>query len=207
MPIREIICADALEWLAGKAEVGAVVTSLPDAEEIGLGLPQWREWFFRAAGLSVAAASASLPAIFYQTDRRADGALASKACLVAAAAEAAGARMLWHKIVPRLPPGQTDLYRPGFTHLLAFSRKGTSGKASPDIIERGPMVYENAMGLRAAGFAVRFAREASAGVIVDPFCGRGTVPAVADALGLDSIGVDIDSKQCEAARALRLGLA
>lgn len=67
------------------------------------------------------------------------------------------------------------------------------------------MIYPNAMGLKAAAFALRFAGGFSRRII-DPFCGRGTVPAVADALGFDAIGVDIDPAQCERAAALSLRL-
>ena len=59
------------------------------------------------------------------------------------------------------------------------------------------------MGLRAAGHAVRFAREVvGANVVVDPFCGVGTVLASANALGLDALGVEKNRKRAEEARAL-----
>lgn len=201
--MKTIVCADALQWLQDKRDVGAIVTSLPDAEEIGLDVTAWEAWFTRAVGLSVAAASASAPAIFYQTDRKAAGSLYSKAALVIAAAQGAGARVLWHKIVLRRDVGMIDIHRPGYTHLIAVSLQGKPGKPTPDVIGRGRMIYPNAMGLNAAAFAVRFARQSS-GTIVDPFCGRGTVPAVAEAMGLDAIGVDIDQAQCDHAQRLKL---
>ena len=204
---KEIVCADAMLWLAGRTDVGAIVTSLPDAEEIGEPLTVWKEWFRAAVFHSVQAASKDAPAIFYQTDRKADGATLSKAALVVTAAEKAGARILWHKIVLRRSVGSTDLHRPGYTHLIAASVEGRPGVASPDVIERGGVLYPNAMGMRAASFAVRFAAGKERRTIVDPFCGRGTVPAIAEALGLDAIGVDIDPAQCERARALRLAPA
>jgi hypothetical protein len=39
---------------------------------------------------------------------------------------------------------------------------------------------------------------------VDPFCGKGTLLAVANAMGFDAIGVDRSPKRCRAARALVL---
>ena len=64
------------------------------------------------------------------------------------------------------------------------------------------------MGLNAAAVAVRFAaRRAGARTIYDPFCGRGTVLAVANAMGLGGVGFDIDEEQCEHARSLRVELA
>ena len=38
------------------------------------------------------------------------------------------------------------------------------------------------------------------GTIVDPFCGKGTVLAVANELELDAFGIDIDESMCAEAR-------
>jgi len=55
---------------------------------------------------------------------------------------------------------------------------------------------------------VRFARDvAGAKVILDPFCGVGTVLAVANALGLEALGVEKNRKRAEQARALHVRLA
>jgi tRNA G10 N-methylase Trm11 len=40
--------------------------------------------------------------------------------------------------------------------------------------------------------------------IVDPFCGWGSVLAVANELGLDAIGVELSRKRAQKARNLRL---
>jgi hypothetical protein len=201
--MRRVECADALTWLEGRRDVGAIVTSLPDAEEIGCSIAEWREWFGRGVESVVRATSKRSPAIFYQTDRKSNGATVSKEALVFEASWRAGARVLWHKIVLRRDVGKVDLHRPGFTHLIAVSAEGTSGTASPDVLLRGRMVYPNAMGVAVAAFAVKYAALTSRSV-VDPFCGRGTVVAMADALGLDAVGVDIDPEQVEAARSLDL---
>jgi tRNA G10 N-methylase Trm11 len=59
------------------------------------------------------------------------------------------------------------------------------------------------MGVRAAAYAVRFARDqVGAKTIFDPFCGVGTVLAVANASGLSAIGVELAKKRCEQARNL-----
>ena len=64
------------------------------------------------------------------------------------------------------------------------------------------------MGVRAAAHAVRFARyQVGARVVLDPFCGVGTVLAVANALGLDALGVEKARKRAEQARALRVTAA
>lgn len=204
--MRQIICADALEWLAANRGVGAVVTSLPDADETGQPVDEWAAWFARAAQACFDAASAGAPVVFYQTDRKAGGRWHSKAAMLFQAAAAAGAELYWHKIILRRGVGKTDLHRPGYTHLMAFGVGGGPGKATPDVMERGRTLYPNGMGLRAARFAVGFAGE-RAGRVCDPFCGRGTIPAVAEALGYDAIGVDIDPAQCERARSLKLAAA
>jgi tRNA G10 N-methylase Trm11 len=41
-------------------------------------------------------------------------------------------------------------------------------------------------------------------LVVDPFCGKGTVLAVANAMGLDALGIDISAKRCRAARNITL---
>ena len=203
MPSREVICADALPWMAEHAGAGGVVTSLPDADEMGWGILAWRDWFAEAAGLALAVPPPEATAVFYQTDRKAGGRLESKAALLMRVAEASGYRLLWHKIALRREPGKVDLHRPGYTHLLAFSREGRPGPATPDVFPAGAMVYPNAMGAAAAEVAINLVA-ASSPVIYDPFCGRGSVLAIANALGHDAVGIDIDPEQCERARRLQL---
>ncbi len=71
------------------------------------------------------------------------------------------------------------------------------------IVDAGPQKWVRAMGVRAAAHAVRFAKEhANAKIIFDPFCGVGTVLAVANTLGLDALGVEKARKRAEQARAL-----
>jgi hypothetical protein len=74
----------------------------------------------------------------------------------------------------------------------------------PDvIIDAGRLMWVRAMGVRAAAHAVRFARDqAGAQVIFYPFCGVGTVLAVANALDLDAIGVEKSRKRAEQSRTL-----
>ena len=40
--------------------------------------------------------------------------------------------------------------------------------------------------------------------IMDPFCGQGTVTAMANALGVDSVGIEISPKRCRRASSLDL---
>ena len=61
------------------------------------------------------------------------------------------------------------------------------------------------MGVEACRVACRFLREESETTrVVDPFCGHGTVLAVANEMGFDALGVDLSARQCKKARRLRL---
>lgn len=188
-----------------------MVTSLPDVSEVGLALPVWRAWFLEAVKLVVNAVPDGSAAIFFQSDIKRDGVWIDKGALVMRAAEDAGAHVLFHKIVCRRPPGMLTNGRPGFTHLIAVSRamKCPDVLPIPDVIvDAGPQKWVRAMGVRAAAHAVRFAQDfvgpalGRAPVIVDPFCGVGTVLAVANRLGLDALGVEKARKRAEEARAL-----
>lgn len=210
-PMREIHCADAIPWMRerGKIAGACAVTSLPDVSEVGQTLPVWREWFLGAVRLVIDAVPDESTAIFFQSDIKRDGRWIDKGALVTRAAEDAGAHMLFHKIVCRRPPGMLTAGRPGFTHLIAVSRamKCPDVLAIPDVIaDAGPQKWVRAMGVRAAAHAVRFAQDhVNAKVIFDPFCGVGTVLAVANALGLDALGVEKARKRSEQARELKIG--
>jgi hypothetical protein len=207
-PLREVHCADAIPWMKshGKILGACAVTSLPDVSEVGQTLPVWREWFLGAVGFVIDAVPDESAAIFFQSDIKRDGAWIDKGALVTRAAEDAGAHLLFHKIVCRRPPGMLTAGRPGFTHLIAVSRamKCPDVLPMPDVIvDAGPQKWVRAMGVRAAAHAVRFAKEhVGAKVILDPFCGVGTVLAVANAFGLDAIGVEKARKRAEQSREL-----
>lgn len=201
---KRIVCADALEWLRDDCPPCSIVASPPDQNELGCGLDEWEIFYRTALARTFAALAPDAPAVIYATDRKAEGRWHSKASMIMALAHEAGLGVLWHKIVLRRDVGRTDIHRPGYSHLIALGGEKTRpGSATPDVIERGHMLYPNAMGMTAAKLAIEFA--ARDGLpLVDPFCGRGTIPAMADAMGLDAIGVDIDPAQCNAAEALRL---
>ena len=207
-PAREVVCADAIPWMQARGRIAGAcaVTSLPDVSEVNLALPAWRAWFLSAVRLVLDAVPDESAALFFQSDIKRDGAWIDKGALVTRAAEDAGARILFHKIVCRRPPGMLTYGRPGFTHLIAVSRalRCPDVLPLPDVIvDAGPQKWVRAMGVRAAAHAVRFAKEqAGATVVFDPFCGVGTVLAVANALGLDALGVEQARKRSEQARAL-----
>jgi DNA modification methylase len=69
------------------------------------------------------------------------------------------------------------------------------------------MPWSRATGVHACQLACRFLlEETPTRLVVDPFCGHGTVLAVANAMGLDTIGIDVSVRQCRAARKLRIEL-
>jgi hypothetical protein len=210
---REIVCAEAIAWMRtrGRIDGACAVTSLPDVSELGKTLPVWREWFLGAVRLVVDSVPDGSAALFFQSDIKRDGGWIDKGALVVRAAEEAGAHVLFHKVVCRRPPGMLTQGRPGFTHLVAVSRKMKCPDILPipDVItDAGHSLWVRAMGVRAAAHAVRFARDqVGAKLIFDPFCGVGTVLAVANALGLDALGLELAKKRCEQSRALTVSSA
>jgi hypothetical protein len=207
-PHREVHCAEAVAWMQARGVVAGAcaITSLPDVSEVGLTLPEWRRWFLHAAARVVDSVAPESAAIFFQSDIKRDGAWIDKGALIVRAAEDAGAHVLFHKIVCRRQPGLLTLGRPGYTHLIAVSRAMKCREALPIpdvIVDAGRLTWVRAMGLRAAAHAVRFARdEVRATTILDPFCGVGTVLAVANALGVGAIGVEQSRKRAEQSRTL-----
>jgi hypothetical protein len=212
-PARAVHHADALRWLPAHAPLrgASVVTSLPDVSELPhLTFAGWQRWFEDAAALVMQSIADEGAAIFFQSDIRHAGLWVDKGVLVARAAERAGMGLLFHKIVCRKPPGTITFGRAGYAHLLGFARtlRPRAGHGWPDVMADGgfkPGV--KAMGAGACALACRYIRDqTSTRTVVDPFCGYGTVLAVANALGMDAIGVDLSARMCRRARTLRIDL-
>jgi hypothetical protein len=206
MTKRVIIESDSLKWLPKNRDIGSIVTSLPDMEETQhTNLGVYMDWFGDAAAQCFKSASDGHPVIFYQTDRLFKGRRLSKAHLLMLTAQSEYHELVWHKIVLRHDVGKADLRRPGYSHLLCFGTEGVRpGKATPDVMLSGGFTYPDGMAFAAARTALQAALQHGKAV-ADPFCGRGTVPALAEHMGFDEIiGVDIDPEQVAAARALRL---
>jgi hypothetical protein len=185
-----------------------VVTSLPDLSELpALRLDGWRSWFEGAAELVVRSVPDQGVAIFFQSDIRHAGLWVDKGAMVARAAERAGAALLFHRIVCRLPPGTTTSGRASYAHLLGFARvlRPPPRPAADVIADGGVTAGRKAMGVGAALEACRFVRDqTTTRTVVDPFCGWGTALAAANALGLDAVGVDLSARMCRRARALQV---
>ena len=209
-PQREVHCVDAIGWMRARdpIEEACAVTSLPDVSEVGLALPVWRTWFLEAVKLVVNSVPPDSGSLFFQSDIKRDGIWIDKGALVIRAAEDTGAHVLFHKIICRRPPGMLTMGRPGYTHLIAVSRTARCPDvlSIPDVVvDAGRQAWVRAMGMRAAAHAVRFARDhLRAKTIFDPFCGVGTVLAVANAFGLDAIGLEKAKKRSEQAGELKV---
>lgn len=206
-PQRTVHTAEALSWLAANPlpARAAVFTSLPDAVELPKSARNgWEAWFLDAAAAVLRATPDDGAAVFFQTDVKRDGRWIDKGFLVHAAARAAGVPLVWHKVVCRAPAGRATFGRVGYSHLMCFSRqvRDPIEQATPDVLpELGEMSWPRAMGMAAAQFAVDWlCRAVQPSYIVDPFCGVGTALAVANARGVDAIGVERNPGRAQRAR-------
>jgi hypothetical protein len=204
--VRTVHHGDGLAFLATRLPADhAIITSLPDHSELDLGVDGWRRWFVDTVERVCTAVADDAVAIFYQTDVLHDGRWIDKGHLVLRGAEAAGSSLLWHKVVCRVPPGTATYGRPGYAHCLCVSRtrRLSPRVATPDVLpETGAMTWSRAMGRAACEAAVAFAASIGATTIVDPFCGVGSVLAVANARGLAAIGVEVSRRRAAKARKL-----
>lgn len=170
LPGREVIQADALEWLKRPNAVpqnSVIFTSLPDAAEVhdfAPTLERWQAWFTEAVKCVLRALQPEAFAVFYQTDVRVQGlGQISKAYLVLRAAEEVeDVALLWHKVVHF---GTVDIpshSSVSFTNLLCFRRRSEAppcnggagalsaaantvldfGSTIPDVVARGPKPHQ-----------------------------------------------------------------
>lgn len=210
-PSRLVHCADAREWLSAQTVLAgcSVVTSLPDATELpGMDQATWRSFFAAAAALVLSRTPPDGVAIFYQTDIKRAGAWVDKGYLIQRAAEDAGATLLFHKIVCTKAAGTATFGRAAYAHLLCFSRglRANAARSTADVLpDAGEMTWVRAIGLTACRAACSWVLEhTQTRTIVDPFCGVGTVLAVANELGMDAVGVELNQKRARKARTLTL---
>ncbi len=188
----------------------SVITSLPDLSELHeLGLDGFRAWFIDAASRVIRWVPRDGVAIFFQSDVRVGSQWIDKSFFINRAIEDEHAFLVWHKIVCRKPPGSVAIGRPSYSHMMCVSRaeRALATRPGPDVLpDAGLMPWSKAMGVEACRVACRFLRdETETRVVVDPFCGRGTVLAVANVMGFDALGIDRGAKRCRAARVLAIG--
>lgn len=210
-PSRRVDCEDVLEWLKHPDALAgsSVIASMPDFSEFPqLSLEEWRTWFTETAAKILSRTPDTSVALFFQSDIKRDGVWIDKAFLVQRAAESTGHAQLFHKVLCRAPPGQTTFGKPAYSHLLAFSRtvRPSVEMSTADVIpDLGEKVWPRGMGLHACRIACEFIREVAPDQsVTNLFCGEGSVLAMANHLGLDSIGVERSTKRAERARELQM---
>jgi hypothetical protein len=185
------------------------ITTVPDLSEVpAMGLQGCRAWYEEAAAVTMTAVPPEGIAVFFQSDIKRDGLWVDKGAMVARAAERTGMALLFHKIVCRKPAGTVTYGRAGYSHLLGFAStlRPSLRRATADVLsDAGFMPGTKAMGVRACVEACRYVlAETTTRTIVDPFCGWGTVLAVANALALHAVGVDLSARMCKRARRLNI---
>jgi hypothetical protein len=183
---------------------------LPDHSELpDLGIAAWRTWFIDTVALACRSVADDAVAIFFQTDVKHDGRWIDKGHLVHSGAGAAGVHLLWHKVACRVAPGTITFGRPAYAHLLCFSKdlRLPPGKSTADVLPNlGEMPWSRAMGANVCGAVAQFLlQQTAAKVVVDPFCGVGTMLAAANLAGMSAIGVELSRRRAAKARSLVLG--
>lgn len=201
MARRKVICTDAVEWLKTNQNHKIIITSLPDKEEVGMSMDEWKNWIVKTSKVIERSLADDGIVFFYQTDRRYKGQIIDKKHLIGNVFENSGYKLVLSKIVLKQKPNTTNLFRPTYTNLFAFSKKIKTSKPTPDVIECGKMLYKNAMGFNAVKCCIDYLNAKKVdGVIVDPFCGMGSVLKISNELGFDAIGVDILQEMVDKSR-------
>jgi hypothetical protein len=171
-------------------------------------LPQWKTWFTDAAALVLEKCPDNGLTIFYQTDIKVDGQWVDKSFLCQLAAERMGHTLVAHKIICRAKPGVVRFGRPAYSHLVCFSKtvRPEVAKSFADVLpEAGETTWTRGMGVKACELACQMViTYTDTKTVVDPFCGHGTVLAVANSMGLKAIGVELSLKRAKKARTLAL---
>ena len=207
-PAEWVEHGDGLAWLREHpaAPGTSIVTSLPDVSELSLGFDDWQAWFTAAAQDVLSWLPEGAVGIFHQSDILHAGVWVDKAYLVMRAAQAAGTPLVWHKIVCRTPPGEARFGRAGYSHLLCFRRGELPAPrhAYPHVLASGgEKTWTRGMGTAACELTCRYLRQdTSTTRVLDPFCGHGSVLAVARGMGFEVLGIELNKKRCRVARAL-----
>ena len=153
------------------------------------------------------------------------GAWLDKGYLCTVGARQAGAACVWQKVVViQDSVGRSRGGRPGFVNMLCFSKSHRVPRdfVTVDILpDRGHMAWSHAIGEDACRLAVEYCmRNVPRGgsthsplqgngghaeavqrpvPILNPFCGYGSVLAVANVYGIDAYGMDLSLKCCQKA--------
>jgi hypothetical protein len=204
----KIICDDAFKWLSSQKDnsLDSIVTGIPDLDELeelnkdNMSVEEYSKFFTSAVELILRKVRANEYTVLMQTDRKMKGQWVDKSFLANSVAHKMGVKLMWHKIIQNREG--TYLQRPTYTHMLAFSKNGTPGEAFPDIVSCGQHLYKNATSPNATCHVMNFLKKKGIKSVLDPFTGRGTIPYIATLFEINSIGIDIDPKQCKEAEGI-----
>jgi len=209
MANRTVHTEDAIAWLKAQGTLtgASLVASLPDLSEFpGHTSAQWSAWFIETARLILEKTPPDGVTLFFQSDIKLEGVWIDKGYLAQKAAEVSGHALLFHKIFCRAAPGAVTYGKPSYSHLLAFSRevRPDLSRGTADVVpDLGEKAWVRGMGYRACREACEFVlRETATRTVINPFCGLGSLLAVANELGLDAIGIERSPKRAEKALAL-----
>lgn len=208
---RSVFCEDAVQWLETREVQSdcSLVSSMPDISEFpGSSLGDWKNWFVNTASLILSKTAPEGVTIFYQSDIKFEGTWVDKGYLCQKAAEALGHALLWHKIICRSPAGIATFGRPAYSHMLCFSKKlkVDISKSTADVIpDLGDKTWQRGMGLEACLMAAKFiAEQTPSKIMINPFCGEGSMLAAASVYGFEGIGIERSPKRAEKARRLEV---
>jgi len=207
---RIVYCDDAIEWLKNATipEGSSFIASMPDISEFtGMPLEKWKEWFMSTAELVLSKTPDNGVSIFYQSDIKVDGEWIDKAYLIQKMAEKTGSAQLFHKIICRVKPGYATFGRPAYSHILCFSKQHRLRDlrlSTPDVIpDIGDKTWERGMGLEACIMIAKFLKDQTeTKTLIHPFCGQGSMIAMANHYGLNAIGIERSPKRADMARIL-----
>jgi len=192
-----IINDDVNNWITKQNSINCLVTSMPDKEETDLNHSEWNKWFkdiaFRLMNIT------ETYAVFYQTDRKYNGKLIPKDKLLYEAAQMANMDLIYHKIVLKVNVDKVNLYRPGYSHILFFSKdKRTTQPVTPDVFHNGKMYYKNSIGENALNCIYNILdKYDDIDTITDSFCGKGSILCAAKERNYNYVGVEILSDYCD----------
>ena len=134
-----------------------------------------------------------------------------KSHLLATAAKKANCVLMWKKITLNSVLEKRSYHRPTYSDLICFGKGEPEADDSkytappkynaedfgvPDVITRGEMLWAKGVGIDAAILGINFLKYiGKSSLIIDPFCGVGTILAVANYYGMDSFGVELSPKR------------
>lgn len=185
-----------------------ITTTLTNINGLETKAKEYKKWFISTINLIFNLLEEGQCVIFTQTDGKIlsnEGNVIywmDKSYLCISEAEKYNCTLLWHKIAID-NEAEVSSHRPCYTHLLCFGKSftfHTSKFLTPDVIDRGLMTWEKATGLEACLLCIAFLRYVvNTSCVLNPFCGKGTILAVANYFGLQSIGIEVMPKRARKA--------